>query len=273
VENFLIGRYDDIDTRDDIYTLDMLLKNSDDSYLQKNEKNYLFLDPANHEVRDLLANLYQEVIDIDGLYSLHLDYIRYPLCYDIDHKSLLDDTGYTEVAIKEFEKIYQIDDMRNMIKNDMHTFELWTTYKQEKITHFLERIYLMATHKTKISTAVFGDPNHAIKHKMQNWYEWVNKGLVDIIMPMAYYKDASRVYAEVKHMKKLVLNKAMVIAGLAPTYVGLHPLSTIVQIDFSMKANADGICLFATQNYLVKHFMKETKENIEYIKLFNQCQN
>jgi len=112
VENFFIGQYSDINQRDEFYQESWLLKNIDGTYLQKNEKNYLFLDPSHIKVRDILTDIYQEMIDIDGLYSLHLDYIRYPLCHDIDHSSLSDDTGYTDTAMSDFEKIYQIEDMK-----------------------------------------------------------------------------------------------------------------------------------------------------------------
>lgn len=268
VENFFIGVYSDIKHLDPIYKLSWILKNIDGSYLQKQEKNYVFLDPAHHEVRTLLKTIYREIADINNLESLHLDYIRYPLCYDLDYKTLSDDTGYTDVAINLFEKIYQVKHMKKRIHDQEDIYQKWKTFKVQQISAFVKEIRDESLGKTKISTAVFGNPEHAIEHKMQDWLSWVQHDYIDMILPMAYYKDSNKVYDELIKMKKLIEDKAMIVAGLAPSFIGLEPIQNIKQIEQAMLAQIQGVCLFATQNYLVHHFMGTSEAHNLYIDMF-----
>ena len=268
VENFFIGIYQDINTLDSSFKLSWILKNRDETYLQKQEKNYVFLDPAHDEVRKLLMYIYEEITVLDDLESLHLDYIRYPLCYDLDHKTLTDDTGYTDIAVKKFESLHHITHMKQIISSNIKVYDLWKEFKKNQVTSFIKEIHEMIHHRTKISTAVFGNPEHAIANKMQDWLSWVHLGYIDIVMPMAYYKDDQRVYEEISRMRELVGNRVKVVAGLAPSYIGLDPQANLTQIERVKQAQADGVCLFATQNYLIKHFMGVSEKNRIYKDIF-----
>lgn len=271
VENFFIGQYkDEKNIPFDIYDASWFLINRDQTILQKNEVNYVFLDPANPEVRSYVLSLYKDILSIDGLESLHLDYIRYPLCYDIDYKSLSDDTGYTEYAIKDFMKTYHYQgDIYELLKHDENVYFNFKTYKTQIINQFVKDIKMIA-HRVMLSTAVFGDPKHAQDHKMQDWSSWIKEHMIDIVLPMAYYKDADRVFEEIKNMKKIIGNECLILAGLAPSYIGLDTYSNLTQIDMARRAGADGVCLFATQNYLEKHFMGESESNQKTIKLLEE---
>lgn len=269
VENFFIGVYSDIKQVDPIYKLSWILKNIDGSYLQKQEKNYVFLDPVNHEVRKLLKMVYREISSIENLESLHLDYIRYPLCYDLDYKTLSDDTGYTDVAIELFEKIYHVKDMKHLIHDQEDIYQKWIDFKKHQISSFVKEVRQETLGITQISTAVFGNPEHAVAHKMQDWLSWVQHQYIDMILPMAYYKDHNKVYDELIKMKKLIQDQAIIVAGLAPSYIGLEPIENLKQIEQAKLAQIQGVCLFATQNYLVHHFMGTSERHNLYRDMFN----
>jgi uncharacterized lipoprotein YddW (UPF0748 family) len=50
---------------------------------QRSEVNYLFMDPANPEVRRYLKNIYIEIVTSTDVASIHLDYIRYPVAKNV----------------------------------------------------------------------------------------------------------------------------------------------------------------------------------------------
>ncbi|HAX03850.1 MAG: hypothetical protein A2Y45_07975 [Tenericutes bacterium GWC2_34_14] len=272
VENFFVGRYDHIEENYFYqHKKDWLLINRDGSILQKNEVNYIFLDPANKEVRDYVLSLYEEMIQMHpGLESLHLDYIRYPLVYDINPPYIKDDVGYTTCAIDRFKELYQIEGSIDERLTEHKMYQKWTTFKTEIINQFTASVYAITRIKTKLSIAIFGDPDHARKHKMQDWMLWVEKGMIDLIIPMAYYKDDKRVFDEVIKLNTRVSNRAKVYAGIARAYMGLDTHMHYKQLIASRDAGASGVVMFATQNYLTHHFMGETQERSDIKTLFSK---
>ena len=262
VENFFVGRFDQIE---ETYWYEQkktwILINRDQTFLQKNEVNYLFLDPANEDVRNYVFSLYEEMIRLhQGLESLHLDYIRYPLVYDITPPKIQDDVGYTKVALDTFIRQHKLDGHIYDLLTDAHIYRLWCAFKMGIINTFVEKIYRLSQSKTKLSIAIFGDPKHAQKHKMQDWSAWIEKNMIDLIIPMAYYKDEKRVFEEVSKLYQYVDGRAKVYAGIAPAYIGCDTDAHYKQLMASKDAKAEGVVMFATQNYLTKHFMGETND-------------
>jgi len=272
VENFFVGRYEHIEDSPWFHDhLEWILMNRDQSYLQKNEVNYLFLDPANPEVRVYTLAIYREMMDISGLSSLHLDYIRYPLVYQVTPPDISDDVGYTKIALEAFQTLENIDAnlIQHITENDI--YQKWCSYKINVINDFVREVHhLIEKSGVPISIAIFGDPNHARIHKMQDWYQWVREGLVDLIIPMAYYRSHQKVYEEVHRLYQLVSQYARVFAGIAPAYMGLDVSEHNQQIVSSINAEADGVVMFATQNYLKQHFMGVSEDHDDVCKMLKE---
>lgn len=272
VENFFVGRFDHVEENYFYqHKKDWLLVNRDGSILQKNEVNYIFLDPANPDVRAYVLSLYEEMIQMHpGLESLHLDYIRYPLVYDINPPHIKDDVGYTIHALDGFKKLHRVEGLIEERLTEPEIYHKWTTFKTQIINHFTMDVYTITRTKTKLSIAIFGDPDHARKHKMQDWMLWVEKGMIDIIIPMAYYKDDKRVFDEVIKLNNRVAGRAKVYAGIAPAYMGLDTDMHYKQVIASRDAGVTGVVMFATQNYLTRHFMGETQDRSDIMSLFSK---
>lgn len=257
VENFFVGRFEHVE--DSFWFLNhstWILKNRDQSYLQKNEVNYLFLDPANPEVQSYTLSIYEELMSIKGLASIHLDYIRYPLVYQVLPPQITDDVGYTDVTFNGFSKEYKVtgDIYKRVLEPDI--YQKWCAYKMKIINDFIEKVYEMSLwFKCPISIAIFGDPNHAKIHKMQDWYKWIEKKMIDLVIPMAYYQASIKVFEEVSKLNKLVNHRAKVYAGIAPAYMKLSVIEHDLQIKASLDAGAEGVIMFATQSYLSHNFM------------------
>lgn len=257
VENFFVGRYERIeDCFWYINHQDWLLKNRDQTYLQKNEVNYVFLDPANPDVKAYTLAIYKELMELHHVESLHLDYIRYPLVYDIVPPRIHDDVGYTDYALNTFKREMMIEGNIYQRLTEDEIYHQWCLFKSKIIDQFVHRVVDLAKgYHHKLSIAIFGDPNHAIQHKMQNWASWIDHAWIDIIIPMAYYHDSNRVYEEVKRLNKLINHRAIVYAGIAPAFMKLDEVEHDKQCQASYDAGAQGIIMFATQNYLSHHFM------------------
>lgn len=270
VENFFIGHSDHPKDHDLLKQKPhWAMENHDHTILQKQEKNYLFIDPAQPEVQAYLKKIYQDIINSGELASLHLDYIRYPVSYQGFNQEQSDDTGYSNYAISLFKKQYHIKgDMRSLVLNDQTIFNQWSNFKINIINQFVYNVHMMAKkNHVSISTAVFGDPNHALKVKMQDWLTWVKNGWIDIICPMAYYQQDTRVYHEVKTLIDKTKTYCVAYAGIAPSYIGLDPLANLSQVIAARKAGAQGVIFFATQNYLSHSFMGQNEKTKEAFKV------
>ncbi len=254
VENFFIGRYQ---TLQDIPKIDLyesyLLRNRDGSIFQKNEVNYVFLDPAHPKVQKYILSLYRDIANHHDLGSLHLDYIRYPLSYHQSVGDLTDDNGYTTYALKQFSKKYGFQGNVAAIMNfDDCVLSKWKTYKISRIHRMIRKIRFLIP-DIQLSTAVFGNPEHALKQKMQDWKRWVDQGWISFIVPMAYYKSKETIFQEISRMRSLI-QTIPIYAGLAPGFMGLSIQDELDSIQAAYDAGSEGIVLFATQNYLDRHF-------------------
>lgn len=272
VENFFVGRFEKVeDSFWYHHKPEWILKHRDGSYLQKNEVNYLFLDPAHPQVQAYTYQMYQDILSIQGLASLHLDYIRYPLVYDINPPHIHDDVGYTAYSLNQFSKMNPIFD--SVIEAIAHPeiYPKWCQYKVGIIDGFVHAIYLLAKKMNVVlSAAVFGNPDHAIKHKMQDWNQWLQNGWLKLILPMAYYKDSSRVYDEVIEMKKRIPQDVSLMAGIAPFMLHLSVADHKDQIHASLSAGADGVAMFASQHYLSHNFMSNDINKQDITQMFKE---
>ena len=211
---------------------------------------YIFLDPANPEVREYLLTLYDDILTrFPKIKGLNLDYIRYPISIYEEGT----DTGYTKTCMKEFAKKQGIRlSSRNLRKNlvprieSEGLLEAWTAHKADYITGFVSQVRDMVNEKHQgklISTAIFSELDQAYKMKKQSIRVWLDRGYVDFVTPMIYFYDAAQVYDALKKLKDL--------CGSLPCYTGLYTTyhkQTVAELDEHIKASeaagADGIVLF-----------------------------
>lgn len=223
---------------------------------QRSEVNYLFMDPANPEVRQYLKNIYIEIVSFADVGSIHLDYIRYPVAKDITstNPNINRDTGYSEYAEAEFKILNNIQgDLRTLVVTNPQIASLWRAYKVSVITDFVRGVYYSIKNVNPnigLSTAIFGNTSSAINEKAQDWKTWIDEGLVEIITPMTYYQSALTVANETSRLVGIVGGNAFSYTGLAPTYMGFNSYNDTLQIQAALQSNAQGTVIFATQFYL-----------------------
>ena len=225
---------------------------------------YIFLDPANPEVRAFLLDLYDELLTkVPVISGLNLDYIRYPIS-DINDNT---DTGYTEVCMNEFAKkqglildpLNKKEHLISKIKeNDL--LAQWTSHRAYFITKFVSDTCNMTRSKYAgrlISTAVFPELDISYNLKKQTISVWLEKKYIDMVTPMVYFYEADKVYSAVEGLKSKCCG-ARCYTGLYTTYHKQSTKDLKEHIEASKRAGADGFVLFDS----AKTFF-ETDENYE----------
>jgi len=131
-----------------------------------------FIDPgipdATEHVQNVICDLASGYPELDGI---HLDYIRYPNT----------NFGHHPTSIARY-------NLQRRVQPDLS----WNRWRILQVTGFLTS--LRAELRTInpgliISAAVFPDISEARNQYAQDWYDWLEKGLVDRVYPMLYHVD------------------------------------------------------------------------------------
>lgn len=211
---------------------------------------YLFIDPANPEVRNYLVNLYDEILErFPQIKGLNLDYIRYPISVMADNT----DTGYTEVSMRGFAERCGLDvgndnnpqKFNALIKeNDLEAE--WIAYRSEYITSFIKSVRDMVDEKHAgawVSTAIFPEIEQTYNFKKQSIKAWLDNKYVDMVTPMVHFYSATQVGEAVKNLKAMC-NGAKCYTGLYTTYHNQTTDELDAHIEASKAAGAEGTILF-----------------------------
>lgn len=152
---------------------------------------YQWLSPFHPDARKHIINNAKKMMEVEGLESIHLDYVRFPdviLGADlqpkyniIQHKELPEyDYGYHPIARKEFKRIFEKDPI------DFDNPELSTEWRQFRLnsvsTLVNEIISIAHSNNKKVTAAVFPFPEMSRQMVRQAWNDWN----LDKVYPMLY---------------------------------------------------------------------------------------
>ena len=152
---------------------------------------YQWLSPFHPDARNHIINNAKKLMEVDGLASVHLDYVRYPdviLGADLQPKYNIVqevelpeyDYGYHPIARKKFKEIFNKDPID--IKNPELSNE-WRQFRLNAITSLVNEIVEIAHLKNKkVSAAVFPFPEMSRQMVRQAWDDWN----LDSAYPMLY---------------------------------------------------------------------------------------
>ncbi len=153
---------------------------------------YQWLSPFHPEAREHIKNNVRKLLAIDGLASIHLDYVRYVdviLGADLqpkynlvqDHEMPEYDYGYHPIARQQYEAIFGIDPM------DLEHPELSTEWRQFRLNAITTLVNEIAaevhSENQKLSAAVFPFPEMSRQMVRQAWDDWN----LDFVFPMIYH--------------------------------------------------------------------------------------
>lgn len=152
---------------------------------------YQWLSPFHPEAREHIKNNAKKLMEIEGLASVHLDYVRYPdviLGADLQPKyNLVQETempeydyDYHPIARAGFKKIFDKDPMD--YKHPELSTE-WRQYRLNAVTSLVNEIIKIAHAKDKkVTAAVFPFPEMSRQMVRQAWNDWN----LDTAYPMLY---------------------------------------------------------------------------------------
>ncbi len=160
---------------------------------------YKFLSPFSEGAREYIKRGVREKAQIEGIASVHFDYIRYVdviLGADLQKKykhnggKLVQDRilpeydfGYHPVARKQFKERFGIDPLD---MDDKEENPAWQQFRMNAISSLVDEcVDICHEEGTKASAAVFPFPQLAREYVRQDWGHWN----LDTFFPMAYKKD------------------------------------------------------------------------------------
>jgi len=128
-----------------------------------------FIDPGIQAVQDYLSNILCDIVDgypeLDGL---HLDYVRYP----------------------ESKLGYHPESLRRFSEEGMGLS--WNQWRMKLVTDFVRNLNQRVKKINPdilLTAAVFPDIQAAREYYAQDWYQWLEEGIIDLAYPMAYNLD------------------------------------------------------------------------------------
>lgn len=153
---------------------------------------YQWLCPNRKESREHILGLVEGLAKVDGIESVHLDYIRYsdiylPIGllpkYDLVQEEELPeyDFCYCDVCVSEFEKIHH-KNPREM-KNTAIDME-WKNFRLNSVRNIVNDAYeIVHSNNKRLTAAVFPYPEMADHMVRQRWDKWT----IDEVYPMIYH--------------------------------------------------------------------------------------
>ena len=260
VEDFYIGIEENYFTKN---LPEWLLVTDKGSTRNTEGGGYIFLDPANAEVKNYLASFYDELLTaFPTVAGLNLVYLRYPV------SDQGDDTGYTQAAITAFCGQNNIDgsftatEFAAYVKKN-GLYSAWVDFRAAQVTDFVRTVFesVRTKHPDKLlSTAIFPEPSLSYNTKKQDFGKWIERGYIDIVTPMAYYDNPATLKSALAEMSA-DCDKCFCYAGLSATYHKLSDAAVIKQLEVCNETGMDGFVFFGAKSLV---------ENDSYVELLHK---
>ena len=262
VENFFVGTVESQEQTNQALTdhfegrwlMDRKGKNT--FYYSVSNTNFIFLNPYDKEVREMLVDFYQEIITKYNVDGIHLDYIRFP---ELNYGT--DDFGYNENIVSAWQKENNTDvDPATLKSGELH--DSWVTFRQEIINSFVGEVYGMICDTDPsvwLSAAVYPGIPDIKEDIFQDCENWVQNGYVDELFSMSY--GANNAYVSDNAAKFVAL------AGDDCFYsTGISAFGETAPVDFALQMTevtgqgADGVAIFSLANINGTNYQTEITE-------------
>ncbi len=153
---------------------------------------YQWLCPTREASRNHILGLIEGLAKVDGIESVHLDYIRYsdiflPIGllpkYNLKQETEMPefDFCYCDVCIAEFEKLHH----KNPLESENTSIDMeWKQFRLNRVRDIVNDAYeIVHKHDKKLTAAVFPYPEMADHMVRQRWDKWT----IDEVYPMIYH--------------------------------------------------------------------------------------
>ncbi|HEY5657402.1 MAG TPA: family 10 glycosylhydrolase [Myxococcota bacterium] len=208
----------------------------------------VYLDPAARGLADLLAETFAELLErypeLDGL---HLDYIRYPDVLPFVPGSRFGvglDFGYGQETRARFRRETGLDAPTGDATGNADRWDAWRREKlTELVAHIAERA--RATRPgIALSAAVWAYADRSYLALGQDWRGWLEEGLLDFAVPMAYTRD-DRLFRYQAEAFANIPGSARIWIGMGTWLFAGQPERALAQIRLARTAGVAGEALFS----------------------------
>lgn len=186
----------------------LALRGPSDNLLPQDQYEF-WLDPSNYKARNLITSILVEIAKKYPVDGIQYDYIRYPVQ---NQNNLM---GFNYEGRKKFE----IESGLKLDKIDNATLKTWNEWKARQINKFVAesaRSLRKINPNILISAAVYpGDRQSRMNSVQQDWETWVDKGWIDILNPMIYSSNLSKLEENLDYIVKNSGNKVPIYPGIA----------------------------------------------------------
>ncbi|WP_392533053.1 glycoside hydrolase family 10 protein [Nostoc sp. C117] len=193
-----------------------------------------WLNPLHPQVQEFIQGLLLEVVRDYNIDGIQLD----------DHFGMPVQFGYDRFTVE----LYQQEHQGKSPPADPFNLE-WMRWRADKITDFMAEIY-QAVKAVKPKVKISLSPNYqafAYKYYLQDWENWVKKGLVDELILQVYRNDNNSFIAQLEQ-PSVKLAQSLIPVGIGILSGTVHNPVKIPQIQAQVQAvrdrNFDGISFF-----------------------------
>ncbi|MDB3906814.1 family 10 glycosylhydrolase [Crocinitomicaceae bacterium] len=227
---------------------------------------YQWLSPFHPEAREYIKSNVRKLMKVEGLASIHLDYVRYVDVilgadlqpkYDLvqDEEMPEYDYGYHPIARKQFKELFGVDPME--MEHPALSTE-WRQFRLNAVTSLVNEIAEeVHARDQRLSAAVFPFPEMSRQMVRQAWDDWN----LDYVFPMIYHNF----YRESIPWIGFATEQGLRDVDY-PLYTGLYMPGFESVDDFqealrlAKEKGASGVCLFT-----VDGMKEELKQTLKYL--------
>ncbi|MDO5977486.1 putative glycoside hydrolase [Flavivirga spongiicola] len=235
---------------------------------------YQWLCPTREASRNHVLSLVEGLAKVDGIESVHLDYIRFPDIFlpigllpkynlEQDTEMAEFDFCYCDACINAFEKIHHKNPKES--KNTAIDME-WKNFRLNAIKSVVDDAYkIVGKHNKKLTAAVFPYPEMADHMVRQRWDKWN----IDEVYPMIYHGFYNEEIDWIGYATKQGVNDVKAKNIGINTGVYLPPFKSAAELKqailLAKENGAKGVTFFdgpaLTDDYL--QVIKETKASLK----------
>ncbi|MEQ8328892.1 MAG: family 10 glycosylhydrolase [Longimicrobiales bacterium] len=208
----------------------------------------VYSSPSDPAVQERVYSVWMDLVERYDLDGLHFDYVRYPSGeFDYSRGALERFRAWVSPRLPP-ERVRELD---AAAARDPYAWVdalpgPWGEFRRAQITTLVERIY----HGVKarrpdltVSAAVFANRVDAYRNRYQDWPRWLDEGILDVVVPMAYSTDDARFREQIRDARGAADRRERVWAGVGAYLNGVD--GTLSKVRIARDEGAGGVILFS----------------------------
>ncbi len=208
----------------------------------------IYTSPSHPAVKERVWAVWMDLLERYDLDGIHFDYVRFPSAdFDYSRGGLERFRDWVAPSVHparlaEIERAARTNPLAytTALPNE------WDEFRRMHVTDLVEEIYGAVKARRPelvVSAAVIADRQTAYRSRFQDWESWLERGILDIAVPMAYTPDNGRFRGLVRSARQAAGHRERVWAGIGAYMDTLR--GTLDKIDLARSEDAGGFVLFS----------------------------